>query len=80
MTTISSFYNRLKKIGIEVSMIGNYPWVYLDTVNGKRVKGTFEGDHGFTIFFRHSRIGGGDKITDIPTIFRKIREILNESL
>ena len=77
MTTIESFYRRLKKIGIEVTMIGNYPWVYLDTVNGKKVKGTLQAEHGFTIFFRGVRPGQPDKITDIPLIFKKIRETLN---
>ncbi len=76
MTTINSFYNRLKKIGIEVTMFGNYPWVYLDTVNGNRVKGKFHGNHGFTIFFKGIRPGQPDQITDISTIFKKIRETL----
>lgn len=77
MTTIDSFYNRLKKIGIEVTMFDNYPWVYLDTVNGKKVQGRFEGNHGFTIFFKAIRPGQSDQITDIPIIFKKIRETLN---
>ena len=76
MTTIDSFYKRLKKIGIEIKMIGNYPWVYLDTVNGKKVKGNYEGNHGFTIFFRAIRVGQKDTMTDITIIFNKIRETL----
>ena len=77
MTTIDSFYNRLKKIGVEVTLIGNYPWVYLDTVNGKKVTGRFQGNHGFTVFFTAVKLGQPDKITDIHTIFNKIRETLN---
>jgi hypothetical protein len=76
MTTIDSFYKRLKKIGIHVEMIGNYPWVYMDRVNGKEVRGDFEGNHGFTIFFRATRMGQEDTITDVTTIFKKIRETL----
>lgn len=78
MTTISSFYNRLKKIGIEVEMIGNFPWVYLDKVNGKKVHGNFQGNHGFTVFFKAIREGKPDTITDIPVIFDKIRETLKQ--
>ena len=52
MTTIQSFHNRLKKIGIEVEFIGNYPWLYLDKVNGKKVTGRLHANHGFTVFFR----------------------------
>ena len=70
MTTIASFVNRLDKIGIKVELFGNYPWVYLDTVNGNKVKERFEANHGFTVFFR----GKPDKITDISYIFEIIRK------
>jgi len=76
MTTIQSFVNRLKKIGVEVELLGNYPWVYLDKVNGKKVKGTLHADHGFTVFFVAIRRGEPDKITDITEIFKKIRETI----
>lgn len=78
MTTIESFYKRLKKIGIEVELIGNYPWVYLDKVNGKKVEGRFLGNHGFTVFFKAVRIGEHDRITDIRTVFAKIRDTLEK--
>lgn len=76
MTTISSFINRLKKIGINVELIGNYPWVYLDKINGVKVEGNFMANHGFTVFFVAIRVGQVDIITDISTIFEKIRETL----
>jgi hypothetical protein len=76
MTTIQSFINRLAKIGIQVQLVGNFPWVYLDTVNGKKVQGTLRGNHGFTVFFLSIRDGQKDTITDIPLIFKKIRETL----
>ncbi len=76
MTTINSFVNRLSKIGIQVELIGNYPWVYLDRVNGHKVEGYLWSDHEFTVFFRGPKLGQPDKITDIPAIFSKIREYL----
>ena len=76
MTTINSFIIRLKKIGIEVELTGNYPWVYLYKVNGKKVTGTFMGNHGFTVFFLPARLGQVEKITDIKVVFDKIRETL----
>ena len=72
MTTIQSFINRLKRIDIEVELVGNYPWIYLDKVNGKKVTDTFQANHGFTVFF----LGSPDKITDISTIFKQIRKML----
>jgi hypothetical protein len=76
MTTITSFVNRLNKIGIKVTFISNYPWLYLDTVNGKKVKGTFLAEHGFTAFFFSVRPNEPDKLTDISAVFEKIRETL----
>lgn len=78
MTTIASFVNRLKKIGVEVTLTGNYPWVYLDTVNGKKVQGRFEANHGFTCFWRAIKPGQKDQISDISAVFNKIRETLKQ--
>jgi hypothetical protein len=76
MTTVASFINRLGKIGIKCELIGNYPWIYLDKVNGKKVRERFEGNHGFTVFFSAIRPNTPDSITDIPTIFKLIRSML----
>ena len=38
MTTIASFINRLGKLGIEVDLISNFPWIYLYKINSKKVK------------------------------------------
>ena len=45
---IDSFVRRLKKIGIEVTLAGNYPWIYLESVCGHKVWERYEGNHGFT--------------------------------
>lgn len=74
MTTIKSFVDRLNKIGIKVELMGNYPWVYLDKVNDKKVWGLYEGNHGFTVFF----VNKGERITNISVIFKKIREMLSD--
>lgn len=78
MTTISSFINRLKKIGIQVELSGNYPWVYLDSVNGYEVQERFYGNHGFTCFFTPVRPGQQESISDITVVFQKIRDMLTE--
>lgn len=74
---VSKLVRRLKKIGINLEFIGNAPWIYLDKVNGKKVKGKFQGNHGFTAFW--DGIGAGERahISDIPKVFKKIRETLN---
>lgn len=76
MNPITTFINRLHKIGVDVELIGNYPWVYLDKVNGKKVKGTFEADHGFTAFWMPVRVDQKIRMTDITVVFNKIREMI----
>lgn len=76
MTTIESFINRLGKIGVEVILFANYPYIYLDSVNGNRIQETFWGEHGFTAFFKAIRKGEPDQITDISKIFKTIRKYL----
>ena len=50
---LTVFVNRMKKLNIDVKLGGNYPWIYIDEINGVRVKKEdyFLGDHGFTIAF-----------------------------
>lgn len=64
------FVKRLQKIGIDTKYIGNYPWIYLDTVNGNKVKEKFEGNHGFTVGF----LNKGFTFTDFNEIFKIIRK------
>jgi hypothetical protein len=67
---------RLKKIGIEIEMAGNYPWIYLEKVNGNRIKKEdfFHGNHGFTIAFSPIKEGQNMELTDITEVFKIIRK------
>jgi len=76
MNLIDKFVNRLNRIGIEVTLIGNYPWVYMDTVNNKQIKENFRANHGFTVFFEPICKGQKVKFSDRRTVFRKIRSML----
>jgi hypothetical protein len=75
---LTPFIERLKKIGIEVELVGNYPWIYIDKINGKRVTERFEGNHGFTIAFLPVRNDQEMKFTDITEIFKLIRKYVKE--
>ena len=61
---------RCKRIGINLEFVGNYPWVYLDKVNGNKVKERYMGNHGFTAFF----INKGESVTSVKKIFKAIRK------
>ena len=66
--------NRLLKIGITIEMISNYPWIYLDKVNGNAVKEKYFANHGFTIGFNPAKLGDVFSYTDLTQIFRIIRK------
>lgn len=77
---IEVFVERLKKIGIDVKLSGNYPWVYIDEICGIKVKEKFEGNHGFTIIFLPVRNDSPPSdFTDIKKIFQLIREYINKT-
>lgn len=75
---LDKFYNRLKKIGVEIELIVNYPWVYLGKVNGKKVRGVYQAEHGFTVYILPARNSIPSYFTDLSIIFKKIRETLNQ--
>lgn len=76
MNILDILINRLNKIGIEIVLASNYPWIYLKTVNGNRIKEEdfFYGNHGFTIAFLPTTLGKKMEITDIKKTFEVIRK------
>ncbi len=78
---IKVFVERLKKLGIEVKLMGNYPWVYIDEICGIKVKERFEGNHGFTLIFLPPRLDSPpSEFTDITEIFKLIRKYNQKAL
>lgn len=73
MEKLNILIKRLKKIGIDMELFRNSPWIYIDTINGKRVTEQFHGNHGFTIAFTPSK-NEELNFTDIPEIFKVIRQ------
>lgn len=74
MHKVKVLIERLQKIGIEISLVGNYPWVYIDYINRKKVTEKFQGNHGFTVFFMPIKKDGEIEFTDIAEIFKLIRK------
>lgn len=70
------FVDRMQKININIKIVGNYPWIYIDEINGKRVTEKFEGNHGFTIAFLPVRADRELEFTDISEIFKLIRNYI----
>ena len=77
---ITRFVERLKKIGIDVKLSGNFPWIYLDEINGIRVTERFQANHGFTVMFLPGRNDSPpSEFTDIKEIFKLIRKYTNKT-
>jgi hypothetical protein len=73
---LSRLILRLARIGIKIDLLGNLPWIYLDKVNGNRIKEKdyYLGNHGFTIAFYPCKIGKEMELTDITKVFKIIRK------
>ena len=70
---IANFVKRLNRIGVDVELVANYPWVYMNKVNGVLVTEDFMANHGFTAFF----VSRGERWSDRRKVFAKIRELLS---
>jgi hypothetical protein len=76
LAKLDVFRNRMKKLNIDIELISNYPWIYINSVNGNIVKSKdyFGGNHGFTIGFLPTRPDKEFHFTDITEIFKLIRK------
>ena len=70
------FINRMKKLNIDIELMGNYPWIYIYKINGNIIKREdyFYGEHGFTIGFLPIRPDFEFRFIDITKIFELIRK------
>lgn len=73
-TKLGVFVTRLERIGIRVELVGNFPWIYLDKVNGKLVTEKFQAVHGFTLCFLPIRKDQDLRFTDLTEIFKILRK------
>jgi len=77
---LTVFVDRMKRIGIDIKLAGNFPWIYINSINGKRVTETFEANHGFTIAFLPVRADKELAFTDITEIFKLVRKYVTEDI
>jgi len=76
MNEVTIFVERLKKIGIEVELVGNIPWIYLHKVNGNVVKKEdWTANYGYTIAWHPVRLGEEIHLdSDLKRTFEVIRK------
>ena len=73
---IESLISKLRRINIVITVVGNVPWVYLTSVNGKAVTKKFSSEWGFVIGYTPIRDGQRSTLSNIGEIFKVIRELL----
>ncbi len=71
---IDKFVDRLKVLNIEIDLVSNYPWIYLDKVNGNIVKEKQYSKYGYTIIFIPFKLGSKVKFINIKDMFKLIRK------
>ena len=77
MNEIEVFQNRLKKIGIELDLFGNVPWIYIDKVNGNKVqRKDYNSNHGYNFAWYPVRNGEEPSLdwSEIKRTFEVIRK------
>lgn len=75
MKNLDRFINRLNKIGIKIIMWGNFPWVYIYSINDNVVIEKFNSEHGFVVAILPTGLNeNSTKFSDISEIFKLIRK------
>ena len=77
MNEVEIFINRLKRIGIELELSSNYPWIYLEKVNGNQVlpEDWINANHGYAIAYGPVRVDQDYSLDyDRKEMFRIIRK------
>jgi hypothetical protein len=74
MGNLTKLKNRLDKIGVDITLTSNYPWIYLSEVNGKKVTERFQSEHGFTIGYASIREDTEMKFADTKELFKVLRK------
>jgi hypothetical protein len=74
MDKLTVLKNRLERIGINIELAMNVPWVYLTKVNGNIVKETYAANHGFTIAMLPVQFGDTLQLSPINKIFEILRK------
>lgn len=76
MNEVDVFIRRMKRIGIELELVGSVPWIYLNKVNGNKVRPEdYNANHGYTIAWCPVRLDQRIHLdSDIKRTFEIIRK------
>ncbi len=76
MNNFHTLVRRLKRAGVETTYFSNYPWMYIDTINGRKVREKYDSEHGWVVGYQPIRPGEEFRFTNTKAIFKLIRKYL----
>lgn len=72
MNNLYTFIERLRKLNINIILVSNYPWVYIESINGKIIKETYQSIIGYFPIKPNQPF----RFTNIKELFKLIRRYL----
>lgn len=66
---------RMNSIGIKLECSSNYPWIYLDSVNGMRVTEKRFSEHKFTLGIETDGKMFHENLKDVFVLLRKYKNL-----
>jgi len=76
MNVVERFIKRTSKLGIEIKLSANLPWIYIHSINGKRVTERFHAEHGFTAFWYPVKLDQDYAFSNRREVFKLVRTYL----
>ncbi len=71
--SLKKLKKRLEKINIDIVFSSNYPWIYIDSINGLTVMERHLANHGFTIAFLSNKVEDTINYPNLREAFKLIR-------
>lgn len=79
MDKLTTFIDRTRRIGIDIKLVSNFPWVYMDSINGNKVTEKYQANHGFCVAYLPIRKNQDIVFSDIGEIFKLIRKYVKQT-
>lgn len=74
MLEIQTFIRRMMKLGYKVELWFNYPWIYIEKINGNIVTEKNFSDHGWTLCLYPTMINSKVNFINLSQTIKLIRK------
>jgi hypothetical protein len=66
--TLNEFRQLTEACGVDIELIANIPFIYIDKINGEKVTEPFNSEQGFCIAFVPLKTGEETMVTDLEKV------------